>query len=302
MRSSSLISLCGLVLVFLFVHSSTSEDVFSPVPLMMWAGSPKFGEGQNLQTLDSSKVEQIFKTALTSGVEVVVVFVEPRMSTENVWDSESFQNLQELTKQSATIYPYVSTENKGVATTLAGVLAQSNSGKIILAEDQPSGFLASLSLEKVTREQLLALVRKSNPIFNNGVTDVIVVNFDSKTDNIFGFGADLIRDFSEDDQYMKSVVDAVAARTSKKYLAVFTADKPYRSTVSRTPSEVESHKKFLVRDTPTDGIYNSYFPIFMLEVYIAVIVMLIIAFIGILCTCSLQSPARFENPNKHKKE
>jgi len=132
----------------------------------------------------------------------------------------------------------------------------------------------SLSVEKVTRQQLLELLRKNNGIFNNGVTDVIVVNFDAKTDNIFGIGATLASEFAQDgksitnlplctksplsasglslfsvlsfellktkqeafclsiDQYIKSVVDAVVAKT-KKYLAVFTADKPYRSTVSR---------------------------------------------------------------------
>lgn len=303
MRSSSLLCLCGLVVLFLFIHTSTAEDVFSPVPLMMWTGgSTKFGEGQNLQTLDSSKVEQVFKNALTSGVEVVVVFVEPRMSTENIWETESFTNLQEFTKQSATIYPYVSTENKGVAASLAGVLAQSkSSGKIILAEDQSSGFLSSLSVEKVTKQQLLELLRKSNAIFNNGVTDVVVVNFDSKTDNVFGIGANVVSELAQDDQYIKSVVDAVVAKTNK-YLAVFTADKPNRSTVSRTPSEVPPHGRLALRDNTTPPDYTSYFPILMLEVYIAAIVMLIIVFLGILCTCSLQSPARFENPNKHKKE
>jgi len=73
---------------FVFIHSFfVATRLLVPDEFYLFGfagGSTKFGEGQNLQTIDSSKVEQIFKNALTSGVEVVVVFVEPRVSLPHI--------------------------------------------------------------------------------------------------------------------------------------------------------------------------------------------------------------------------
>lgn len=290
-----LLCLCGL---FLF---TTADQVFSPVPLVLFGTGTTYSAQQHLETIHSSDVQSILNDAVSAKSEVVLIFIEPRLTTEQLWETSSFSHLKELIKGESTVYPYVSAES-GVASSIEKVAASLPKGaNIFLSKEAGSPFLKDLSVQTFNRNALMARLKKNSEIYTNGVTDLVIVFFDSVTDTIFA-GHEVDAALASDDAYIDSIVKIVDAKTNGKFIATFTADKPFVSTVSRTPFEAPRYK-FEIRSTPSNTtIYTSYWPIVLLEVYIAAAVLLFIAFLGILCTCNLQSPARFETQKAAKKE
>lgn len=295
MRSASLIllGLCGLFLFSLI----NAERIFNPVPLVMFGSGASSSSRQQLATIHSSDVETLLNNAISGNHEVVLVFIEPRLKTEQLWETSSFSHLRSLIEDEATVYPYVSAD-QGVAAAIAKVA--SSLQNVVLSKDSGAAYLSeNPSVKAFTRQELLSHLETSD-ISSNGVTDVVIVYFDAKTN------AELTESLASDDAYLDSLVKVVREKTNGKFVSIFTADKPSLSVVSRTP--VQNRRFNLeVRDVQASNssspvIYTSYWPIFMLEVYIASFVLLVIAFLGVLCTCNLQTPARFEVQKAHKKE
>jgi hypothetical protein len=90
--------------------------------------------------------------------------------------------LKELIKEDSIVYPYVSAES-GLASSIEKVAASlSKDANIFLSG---ATFSRDITVQSFTRNALLARLKKNSEIYTNGVTDLVVVFFDSKTDTVF---------------------------------------------------------------------------------------------------------------------
>jgi len=298
----------ALLLTFAFVcflatFSSADEGVFSPVPLIMWGNNIQ--SIQNLETTNEQRLQEIVTETineLCQQNEVVIIFIEPKLRTEQLWESHAFLNLNNKVKSGATVFPYIAAGRYGVAKAVSQSVAPISS-RVILAKNFARGAFSELSgVERVSLNSLAGFLETSD-IFTNGVTDVVIVYFDDleivDLDNV------AIATYVANDAFVGAIVDTIEKKSNGKYAAMFTADKPYVSAVSRVPKEIfelEWVLRSMNAPSNTSGNYSSYFPTMILEVYICVIVLMAILIVGVCCTCSLQTPGRFENPHKIKKD
>jgi len=323
---------CSYFLVCLFLISASlfvyATFELSPAPVLLWSGKNYFSGQQHLDTISHLDVEKMFQSFLgVSNIqsslnqyfpkqqeqeqipEVVVVFIESKLGTNqlsqlNSEQSLSFKHLKDLFRSSTSSMsiPYVISSSllSGSLINVASELKQhSPSSQIILIKASGSEAFEDLSISHIVKSPFLSIdYLQHNKIFKNGVTDLILVYFDSNN-------------FLEHDQQISSIQDIISTESNGNYISVFTADSSPHSKIKRvfTQQETEdffgsgSMKNAMFPDDPDawdDGDFPSFFPIQIFEIILTVIVMLVIAFIGIYCTYSIQTPQRYETPKSKR--
>lgn len=307
MKVSTLLLTIALVCFLAVFSSATKDDVFQPVPLIMWGNNIQ--SIQNLETTGENKLQEIVTETINEICqqnEIVVIFIEPKLRTEQLWETHAFKTLSEKVNSGATVYPYVAAE-LGISNAVVKSVKPISSRVTLAKNSLARGELAELN--RISIDSLPSFLETSD-VLSNGVTDVVIVYFDEAE----GSDEELLAAYAAHDDLAGSIIDIVNAKTSGKFAAMFTANKPYLTEVTRIPKvrrmvrDLDDNSTGSGSDSRTDPygpynpIYTTYFPPFILEVYITGGVMLIILFIGVCCTCNLQTPGRFENPQKVKKE
>jgi len=162
-------------------------------------------------------------------------------------------------------------------------------GKIILAKDSDSTVLESVEsrkgIEYMSLAQLKNVAATNWDLLSNGVTDVVVVCFDSPavhTDNI----EEVTSSYSADDLFMNSILHSLGS----DYLAIFTVEKPAAESIK------QARAIMMARQLSDDS--GAFYPSDVIEAHIVMIPFLIILFTGICCTCSVQSELKFDAEKK----
>jgi len=282
----SLVCIVILSCFYLVLSQQYIEPLITS-PAFLWSNK-KFLLGQNIQVTSVASMKDIEhvitgKPSLLSpyiaknSPEVIFVFVEPELTTNNFMDAAGsrtakidggqFVNLKNLLESSTSslIVPYVS-----AAATLVPSLQRSRA--IVMSPSQLKAALAD----------------KNNwEVLNNGVTDVIVVQFENS-------------EYTTHDSLLASVDSAMQ---STSYAGVLTSSSAASFDLG------ESFPLFASIRAASNGTGNNsngtnanldYWPDGIVEGLIIMIPFLFILFLGICCTFSVQSGLKFETEKLKK--
>jgi len=334
-----------ILLVFVLLTISVfclSSETSAPVPFFVWSNNEFFsGKNEilaeisplNAQSLlqsccfvkdsqESTEFSKYFKNGFNSIPEVVILYLEQKLSTEQFAELSSvyhrkpssnsaFLNLaNRLSKaKSSLMVPFVtaSKSNEKISDSLQKLSEDLSkiypSSNCFLAKSSSSSFLSNLAskIKTKTPEQLLELLDKENNMFSNGVPDLIIVPFDSPT-------------FYEHDAYIEKVQKVVDEKTNGNFVSIYTSDAPktthaLRSFTVEQMSTVSGYTE-VTQVTPDTsdldpynvGVYNSYFPIQMFEILMVAIFTIGTILVGGLCLFGTQTPQKYETPKKQKSE
>jgi len=276
---------------------------------------------------EENPLSQYLKLPSNEIPEVVVLYLEQRMSTDQLAElssvyhrlpatSSSFLNLKEALEKagSRVSVPFVSASSSSSwerisATGLSSLLdlfsAKWPQAISILAKAPGSTFLAHLSnkIQTKTPEQLLEFLEKDTTIYTNGVPDLMIVSFDSPK-------------FTDHDRYIGSVQKIINAKTEGNVVSVFTADTPKTTHVLRSYTVEQITYLQGMQDahpvskaslpggaTPYNvGAFSSYFPIQVFEIMCVAALAFTIIGTGTYCLFSTQTPQKYETPKKARNE
>jgi len=299
------------------------------IPVVMWSDKQIFSspKTQVLDTLTTRDVEfalsSLFRTHSSEesilatsfnenreATEVVVLFVEPELTTDQVShtaSSGSFSHLKGALEAagSSLVMPYATVEEVSLFDeTLSNAFESIKQGSIFISRMPGSKLFTRLSrqsgVQTVDIDSLMAELKSANA-FTNGVTDLVVVCFDKAT-------------FTSHDEIIGTISDSVRIATKGNYVAVYSANMPSTSRLIWTfeqHSEAEYfHNLRAVFDVSnlgnatnnTNGTHVvNYFPGPLIEVYLIVSILIAMVFTGGCAIFSLQTPDRWEAP-KVKRE
>jgi len=269
----------------------------------------------NLRTeIENTKLQVL--NVLAEAPEVVVVFVEPELTTQTVskvgdaysaLDGGLYNNLNAILKRSAATLtvPYVtySTYSSLLDAPLIHVSEDLKQGSVLVVREGDSslfGVFRQLSgVQTINLNDFKDYLELHSDLFLNGVADIIVVAFEN-SDHL-----------KSHDSIIGQISTYVSLETSGKYVGVYTANSPATNDyVWSFPSTevfiypdsaagMEAYFAYLNNNATTNTTNTTtinYFPGALLEAYIVVIPLLIMFFIGLCGLFNLQVPERFETP------
>jgi len=302
-----------------------------PSPAVMWSDM-KYFSGNNVQIRETVSPYDLQKFILhaiaqemdqgnpllasvisNENPEVVVVFLEPKLSTSHLSQYSSafsngkggsFKNLKNNIQQSITsiVAPYynlIGYTQEDIHITITNVI-------LLHLEQHPTAYTAFATagpnsdfekINQVTLANLMDTLKTKENLLHDGVTDLIVVQF---TD----LEIDLATKYSEDDELLGTISSYIKEVTNGKFLGMFTSSQA--STLTRYASE-EAHYYNYARSidfallangtngtSPNGTNQDTFFPVDVWEGLLVASVLFIITWIGVQCTFSLQSPEKFE--------
>jgi len=313
-----LLSICLSTLVN--IHG---QDTPSTIPVFIWSGEKYFTENaQTLDTISSNDIHSLLKTSVgiptDSGSldvylenlkeahpEVVVIFVQPKIakSTRHLTSLPKLKDQVKTSSSSITIPYSIATHSLAEALiSIASTLKQqSPSSTTILVHNGASTSFNSLQANSniINKSQADFLnFLTSDKQFRDGVTDLVVVEFDNVESD---------QSLAEDDAYVGNVLDIIQKKTQGKFVAAFLAENSDESKLQRihSPRDYDfiDELKFDTAAALEDSTgIDTYFPVPFIQVLITIFVLLIIAWIGICCTCYSQTPQKFETPKRKLQE
>jgi len=300
------------------------------IPVMIWSDSLLFtpAHSQIVDTWTTKDVELTLSTLLytppfnkqpspfddmhsfkTSQSELVVLFMEPELSTDQITRAGYggyFSNLKAAVEQagSSLSVPYttvaqVSLFDEALVYTVDSLTAAS----VILARMPNARDFSRLArnsnVKTVSVDDLVGTLQSSG-VYSNRVTDLVIVCFDKDPT------------FASHDEIVKTVNDAVRAATKGNYVAVFSGNLPAASRVSWTFDQhaaEDLHYQQFVEDfgllangsgngtgNTTNSTSINFFPGPLIEVYLITAVLLAMVFTGACAIFSLQTPDRWDAP------
>jgi phosphopentomutase len=233
-------------------------------------------------------------------------FIEPELRTEHfplLADAYSVQpnggafsklkGTLESYSTSSLVVPYTHVgEEKSIGSSIVMQLGRhlSKGASIIFASEDSESLqsLDKMSVSRISLEELKNLATKDWSIFSNGVTDIVIVSFDSPAvhaDNV----QEVAPSYAADDAYMHDLLQNIEG----SYVAIYTADKPANEGVKLARATM------MVRQlAASTGIY----PAAIVEAQIVMIPFLFILFVGLCCTYSVQSDLKFDAEKKNLKK
>jgi len=298
----------------------TVQHVFTS-PVFAWSNTGFF-RGRNLkvndlvstedvsnglQRMKGSKLEAIMNSE-TNNPEVIVVFAEPELRTEQVTvltharasqpDGGALGNLKGLIESyssSSVSIPYAYSEDGSIASSIVNnLLTQYPNADLIVARDSresPSFVRAASSV--LTLAQLMDNFKSGKALspLSDGVTDVIYVSFASPAVS----GADnlVLSSYKTDDSYMMNFHEALKA-SNVPFVAAFTAERATDNIQLNFPVSHPQIARFEMQFRQEDNGGSRFWPPEVIEGLILMIPFLIILIIGICCTCNIQSALKFE--------
>jgi len=285
-------------------------------PVLLWSNynylNGKHAENQGLVTI--SEIEQAFQNDQQIP-EVILVFIEPSLSTtqfslfadahQRESTGGSFTHIKQLIEHSSssTSFPYVAGSDEigsAIVTNLISI-ALTEQSTIVVAKNPENNIGQPNLRDKRTKNFSLSsflaeLTIKMHEwtIMHNGVTDLIVVCFDSPASSSLD---SLKQKFADDDNFVSTVISAMK---SVKYVSIFTAEAPgselKKNYIHASPKLVSRS----VQDTPDPNTRpgnsqgSDFWPDNVVQALFIMAFFLFILFTGFCCTLGLQSNLKFE--------
>jgi len=294
----------------------------SDVPLFLWSGE-KYVNANNLglsSALTTADIEALFDS-VTSGnavttpfskvlnkpqPEVFVIFVEPHLSlSQLVSTSAQLPVLQNVMQASAGSFyaPYVDLSDSLVSTVIHSASKIPTSASVIYA-GKGATLLPELRA-RVPNVRAVSLnnlekVLSTSKIFNNGVTDLVIVHLDAQESSV--------EQFSRANAVIQAVHSIISQKTSN-YIDVYTAleadsveDKNFQKRVYMDYSD------FFIDDAANDtngtngtiSWFQTFFPGWFWEVFLIFLFIVPIIITGYCQLMSIQTPM-FEERKKVKR-
>lgn len=313
------------------------------IPVFMWSGNQLFTvkNEQIVETLTPEDIEYSLYSLLNINTntqntkldglfskphgnpEVIVMFVEPELRTDqipqfgaaytNVANGGSFSHLKNIVESSQSSfvasYATVGTHFSLLDTPLTRVSDAIKEGTIVVAREGEStlfGLLSKLSGTKTIQvSDLTSYLTSESQIFNNGVTDLIVVCFEKAMDS-----SALQAKLGSNDELIGKVSALVEQATGGNYVGIYSGNSPAPLRISWSfPYAEEMRASRFIRSVqdgnntnnntiPTTSNYLNIFTGPMLEAMIISFFLLAILMSGLCWMADLQTPDRFESPQK----
>jgi len=299
------------------------------IPVLIWSDNLLFtpAQSQIVDTWNTKDVDGTLSTLLFSSemnkqsqqntqptqTEVVVLFLEPELSTDQVSRASYggyFTHLQSALGEasSSLSVPYTTVTDVSLFDeAIARAVGNLHGGSVVLARMPNSKLLTHISnsedVKTVSVDSLVAELQSSG-VYTNKVVDLVIVCFDKDPT------------FASHDEIIQNVNDAVRTATGGNYVAVFSGNMPTASRVfwafDQHATE-ESHFQqvmlgFLENGSNGSNTSNStssgkinFFPGPLIEVYLITAILIAMLFTGGCAIFSLQTPDRWDAP-KVKRE
>jgi len=325
--------LCSALLVTVFALgvASFEWDFRGPhaftVPVLLWSGKPIFtpSQAQIVDTLSTQDVEYTLSSLLLKSpmnkqssvaptfsgskqpTEVVVLFIEPELSTDQISRAGYEGYLSNLRNEmgnaaSSLTMPYATVDRVSLFDDALTNIVGSISGSILVARMPNSKLFKQLGQQNnvkiVNIDSLLDELRSSS-VFSNKVTDLVVVCFDKDPT------------FSSHDEIIGAVSSSIKTATNGNYVAVYSANMPADSRIfwtfeQHSEAEFSQHIQISLLGNGTNNSTNTtttinYFPGALIEAYLLSAILLAMLFTGGCAIFSLQTPDKWDAP-KVKRE
>jgi len=249
--------------------------------------------------------------------EIIALFVLPQLRTDEVtsfsdaYDVVStggmFPNLQRImeSSKSSFVAPYFTIGNHVslLEVPLTHVSDSIKQGSIVISRDASSSSMFSLlskldGVSTVSMEDLKELLRGHSNVFASGVTDLLIVCFDNSSRSLASY-----------DALLGEMTALLSNSTSGNYVALFTANTPSPSSLLWQFPEEQVFPgippAFLHLALPNNNANITslnYLSGPILESLVVVFILLTMLFVGLCCLLDVQTPDRFENPNKDSRK
>lgn len=318
MKTLLFVVVCSLFLASLC--NATSGGASATIPLFAWSGSNVFSaqNEQILNTVEQTDIENLFNTLLgvnskkdfagktiQSTPNAVVLFVEPQLQTDQIphygsayattSDGGAFSSLKSLIESSTSslVAPYATA---GVRFSLLNSILAGLVGKVPVALVREEG--SSLFLELSKKEGVNTISHKDLKNTQE-FSGLIVVCLDKATGG----------DIAAHGEIISSVSQLVSSVTSGNYAGIYTGDSASSDLLWKFPnpnaalfaqSEFASWES-LPQARAGNSTYkpHTYMTGTMLEVFMVVLGLLVMVFVGICNICALQTPEQYETPKSH---
>jgi hypothetical protein len=313
---------CSLLLASLC--SATSEGESATIPLFAWSGKqilPNQNE-QILETITQEDIENSLNSLLGLGSkkgfisnvqgapDAVVLFVEPKLQTDQIphfgsayattTDGGSFSSLKSIieSSKSSLVAPYATA---GTSFSLLAPILDRVAGKVPLVLVREEDTTLFLELSKTSDVQIISIKDlKSTNVFTSGKTSLIVVCFDKAYE---------APDFAAHAIVIANVSQLVSSATSGNFVAMYTGDSAPSNllwTFSDPNAAFYAQSQLWELDQTSNCTGNctihTYMTGTMLEVFMVVIALLVMLFVGICNICALQVPETYETPKPSQKQ
>jgi len=283
-----------LAIIFAIVSLALANTYAPDVPLFAWAGDSSLIEKnqQIRQTLTSNDVSQLIASMLSQttdfrgyvkGVpEVVVLYLEPQLRSDEVARYSSvLSGLKATIKNSAASLssPFVTMDQQLSLSDLVSSTKKSGGAVLYFGKGSLDQNLGEVRLVNSVSEL------KSDPIFSNGIPDLLVVQLSSEKSST--------QEKLADTDAVITQVESVISEETKKSISVYTALE-YHALSSEI--ELPAEKRFVVEyEAPSNNgtiphVFNRWFPNWFWELLVVWVVFLVIAFVGLVALFGLQTP------------
>jgi len=299
-------TICCAAILLISCHYAFS--LTSTSSIFLWSNK-NFFTGSNIQELNSHSARDIinglqqkssplsqFFNSDASKPELIVLFVEPKLSTvqiptlANAYETQptggAFVNLKKYveTSESSLVVPYVISSS--AASQIISALSTQVKNVYVIGES---------SISQAITITLSDLQNKNWEALNNGVTDLVVVQFSSHAVDMSDESA-IHNLYAADDKIVGEVMEAVE---SVNYVAILASDAVSATADNSSPdiyATRSEHIKAFERQFSQDGdvLYTTYWPDGVIEGLVVMAPFLGILFIGICCTFQLQSDLKFD--------
>jgi len=310
--------LCILALWTVCAVSKLASDV----PLFLWSGE-KYVQAKNLgfsSGLSTADVGALFDSVTGDNPvptplskllnkpqpEVFVIFVEPHLSLAKLVSSSSKLSALQNVMQTSTgsfYAPYVDVPESLLPTVILSSSESKESASVIYA-GKGATILPELKIRvpkvKAVTLNNLEKVLSSSKIFNNGVTDVVIVHFDVQESSD--------EQFTRANELIQSVQSIISQKTSN-YVAVYTglqADEVEDREFQKRMYMQYQDFSFLDLDNNTNSTngtinwFQTFFPGWFWEVFLLFMFVIPIIITGFCQLMSIQTPL-FEERKKMKR-
>lgn len=285
----ALLSILALLFAPLLAQAETTSPVF------FWSGRKYFDhQAQHVDQVYYDAVTAVLRSASDLSVpalealpeirlhtrpQVIVAFVDLQTRIAQLGKMNNLQAATSSSESSLTI-PYVSYSDSIAASisTFAKDFAAKYASSTTIIVNGLAMSRASMSFDKF----LAALDNEQTYV--DGETKIFIVHL---ADTVLGDLASADSLIGRADELLKKHTD--------NYLAVYSPNHPSCMEIKREFSDKSFHSHVL-RDDMMNGTYTNYFPIPISEALIVAVVLLTILLVGVICTCSVQTPSRFETP------
>jgi len=290
--------------------------VVGSAPTFFWSNQDLFGK--NIESLQIMSFDEIksglfgeaqdspLKTVSKNLPEVVITFVQPALTNEKftvLADEDAFKSLEFAIESSKSSYTVAYTNEAQFASQFASQFGNKfQTASVIMATEagaapvvQSSFLPEEYSVQRMTIKTLQQKLEAGNwDILHNQQTDLIVVLFDSNQE------AKIVSKHSEAIRKMVGALDATS------YLAIYGTEvvKTETNTISVEKSkQAEIKREYHTRSFQQieQTVTTNYWPDNVVEGLILTVPLLIIVYIGITCTFSIQSGLKFEAGKSRQK-